>query len=655
MCNDPQLPITLAIADCQMDLHVISFTGLDALNAVYRFDIDLIGTAAALDTAGLVGRGAFLSFGTPDQGVHGMIQHAIEVYAGARFRHYRLVLMPAVQKLARPSRRSAYHDMSVPQLIEHLLERHDLQAGTYRFEHMTGVYPRRPVRVQYDESDLHLLQRLCEEEGIHFRFEHAPDRHALVFSDDPASFPERKLPIHFDCERAPQNLLPALTHLAEHRSIHIDRPGRTWHAGQPNRFNIPKQSATPTTDAINESLEAPVGQHSADRQVAYRQQRSARHLERLRCESRHFYGSSTQPGLRSGEILQVLDHPEPLLNDQWLLIEVRHAGRQLQTLEGVDPHDIAAIIQALPEQELPTVDLAADEGYTNRLAAIPWSMPFRPSLKHFKRTVRGLHRATLMPTTLNIDADESLSAYRAIRFDWQDALAQTLERWPLAHVACSDANPVGQLQAGARVAVGHLNNDPDRPVICGALHKTGSTPETRVLLEGIAAQSPIYVHLRDGQRLRFESDRHLMIRGEQIELHLTPTSISVLGNATPKAFSPADLDENATNMSDLRLTTLPGLQGEPLTGRIWYIVRMREPGLQHLARLEPEHFLFEGTTDGRGYLGLSTAQRRRLIREYQSTPRHLWLIHPGECLALHTYFQQNWTPQQRQALILSSP
>ncbi|KPY91672.1 hypothetical protein ALO43_200379 [Pseudomonas tremae] len=43
MRKDLQMPIILAITDCQTDLHVISFTGRDALNEAYRFDIWLIG------------------------------------------------------------------------------------------------------------------------------------------------------------------------------------------------------------------------------------------------------------------------------------------------------------------------------------------------------------------------------------------------------------------------------------------------------------------------------------------------------------------------------------------------------------------------------------------------------------------------------------
>lgn len=62
--------------------------------------------------------------------------------------------------------------------------------GSYRFELSNGHYPVRPFCIQYEESDLALLQRLCEEEGIHYHFEHQRHGHVLVLADDSLSFPK---------------------------------------------------------------------------------------------------------------------------------------------------------------------------------------------------------------------------------------------------------------------------------------------------------------------------------------------------------------------------------------------------------------------------------------------------------------------------------
>jgi type VI secretion system secreted protein VgrG len=44
--------------------------------------------------------------------------------------------------------------------------------------------------MQYDETDLHFVPRLCEEEGVHYHFEHSTRGHVQVFGDDQTVFPK---------------------------------------------------------------------------------------------------------------------------------------------------------------------------------------------------------------------------------------------------------------------------------------------------------------------------------------------------------------------------------------------------------------------------------------------------------------------------------
>ncbi|MFL1517825.1 contractile injection system protein, VgrG/Pvc8 family, partial [Pseudomonas prosekii] len=69
------------------------------------------------------------------------------------------------------------------------LEEHGLQGNAYEFT-LGATYPERIYCVQYDESDLQFVQRLCEEEGIHYHFQHSTTAHKLVFGDDQTVFPK---------------------------------------------------------------------------------------------------------------------------------------------------------------------------------------------------------------------------------------------------------------------------------------------------------------------------------------------------------------------------------------------------------------------------------------------------------------------------------
>src|SRR5690606_13887442 len=81
-----------------------------------------------------------------------------------------------------------FQHLSVPQIIGQVLEEDGILAGDYRFQLGPTVYPERDYCVQYDESDLHFIQRLCEEEGLHYHFQHSPAGPVLVFGDDQTVF-----------------------------------------------------------------------------------------------------------------------------------------------------------------------------------------------------------------------------------------------------------------------------------------------------------------------------------------------------------------------------------------------------------------------------------------------------------------------------------
>ncbi|RMW05598.1 Rhs element Vgr protein, partial [Pseudomonas amygdali pv. tabaci] len=80
-----------------------------------------------------------------------------------------------------------FQNRTVSQIIAQILEEHHLLANAYRFE-LSTTYAEREYCVQYNESDLHFVQRLCEEEGLHYHFEHSPTAHQLVFGDDQTVF-----------------------------------------------------------------------------------------------------------------------------------------------------------------------------------------------------------------------------------------------------------------------------------------------------------------------------------------------------------------------------------------------------------------------------------------------------------------------------------
>lgn len=457
MREDSHVTMTLAIDSGQYDFQVIGVNGRDQLNAPFCFEIDLVSADPALDCPSFLQCGAWLQLacGGDGQGVHGRIHAMRQLHAGQPLSLYRLMLTPALQQLAATPRRQVFNGQSVPDIIAALLHGHQMPDSDFRFERFFGLYPARDHCLQYDESDLHFLCRLCEEEGISFRFEHAPDRHVLVFSDDPTGFAEWPCAI-------------TVEHLAERLSA---RDCYSTHAGE-HYTPSGTGAASSRADADNQKLWMPYGLNTSPERLG---QVRGRLLERLRCERRDIMGRSVQPWLCSGRVIRVEHHPDPLFNDQWLLTGVQHTAWQLAPLRGCSSREVMHMLQAMASagaiKDGPGLLAVRPDGvrspiahYENRFQVIPWTMPFRPALNHPKSLFTGTELATQL-------ADEPGRPGRVrIRYDWQTDDA------PQA----SHARVVSRLARqppGARLTVRFFEGDPDQPLVCGVLDNAALTPQ----------------------------------------------------------------------------------------------------------------------------------------------------------------------------------
>ncbi|WP_395602792.1 type VI secretion system Vgr family protein [Pseudomonas sp. A1230] len=438
MLNDKESPFTLTLTDSGLCLPVVRFNGEEALNQPYRFDIELIGLAPAVTPGTLVQQPIFLRL-DDHHGIHGMIDSASCEHRGAHRIGYRLIVVPALQRMAQPSKRRVFVQLSVPQILERLLAENALPADSYRIEMTVGQYPMRPFCVQFEESDLALLHRLCEEEGIHYHFEHSTDGHVVVFADDSLSLPQEPSLVPFmEDEQASS---PCVSSLYQH---HHAAPIPTLHAVRNRGLQ------TADGDAANQPPSKPSLPMPSPQQ-RHSEQRSRRHLERQRCQHRSINGRSDCIGLFSGHLLQVTEHPISQFNEQWRITRLRHHGQHPSIL------DPAATVHR----------------YYNDFTAQPWSTDYRPPLQQPRPSIAGYHLAQVLGTP-----------GQPARLDAQGRIAVRL--WPSQPqsppVADTDTEaiwlPIAMTRANGRIApdelpsvgsevwVSFLDSDPDRPILC---------------------------------------------------------------------------------------------------------------------------------------------------------------------------------------------
>ena len=508
----------LVLESINTELQVVAFKGSEALDQPYFIQVQLVSEDPSLDLEALLHQPAYLDFDEADQGLHGQIYAIGRDDPGTRLTLYHLTLAPRLASLAHRCDQRVFQQCSVPQIIAAVLEHHGIFADAYTFELGPVVYPPRTFCVQYRESDLHFIQRLCEEEGIHYHFRHSAQNHLLVFGDDQTVF--RRLPVQRYCWSSDPSLGAPVVQRFDRRMVTRSRRTvrRDYDFEHPS-FRLHDQAGAGPVDPL-EDYGYPAGFTCHARGV----QLVRRGLERHQRDRHRVLGKSDQPALCSGHFLELCDHPDPACNDLWLLTSVRHEGYQPQVLEES------------------IVDANGFQGYRNRFTATPWRAVHRPALKHPKPTISGSQTATVTgPASEDVHCD----AYGRVkvRFHWDRAEKgdETSSCW--LRVASGWAGDgFGAMvipRVGMEVLVSFLEGDPDQPLVTGCLpnashlpayplpqHKTRSVLRSRsspgggganeLYLEDRRGEELIYLRAQRDLEQRVGHDSRLEVEGDSL-------------------------------------------------------------------------------------------------------------------------------------------
>ncbi|MFD0880975.1 type VI secretion system Vgr family protein, partial [Variovorax dokdonensis] len=169
----------------------------DALNigasAAANFDLDAfigreISCSIELDGAGLFVAG---SVGTATDHLGAGTREINALVTSARFWgeegrqvQYSLTLRPWLHLATLSTDCKVFQNQTVVQILDELLADYPFAVDKRLYER----YPQRDYQVQYNESDFAFFERLCQEWGISYHFEHSEGKHRLVLSDAMAAY-----------------------------------------------------------------------------------------------------------------------------------------------------------------------------------------------------------------------------------------------------------------------------------------------------------------------------------------------------------------------------------------------------------------------------------------------------------------------------------
>lgn len=197
----------LNISHSDLIADVESFTGEEALSFPYRYTIRFTSTTNDAEAFQIVQKGATFTLRAvnpewskyfPDRDkwlalrkISGVITSISRVSNSADETLYEVVLEHPLALLDTSYRSAIYQNISVPELVKHILKEHGFEGYEINFDLLHWKYPSREMIVQWKETDLAFIQRLLSEVGIWFRFELHPDHDhivVIIFGDSGAHY-----------------------------------------------------------------------------------------------------------------------------------------------------------------------------------------------------------------------------------------------------------------------------------------------------------------------------------------------------------------------------------------------------------------------------------------------------------------------------------
>lgn len=175
-----------------------SVHGEEAINQAYTFTITALSLDAGISLRTLLGQPALLQLLTVDRqaprSFHGYLTAIERNGANGGMARYTLTLQPWTVFLGLTRDSRIFQQMTVPDILDAVFctwrQRGGKLAPAWRFAIADrGSYPVRSLSTQYQESDLAFAERLMNEAGLFYFFEHEADinnpdlgRHQLVIA-----------------------------------------------------------------------------------------------------------------------------------------------------------------------------------------------------------------------------------------------------------------------------------------------------------------------------------------------------------------------------------------------------------------------------------------------------------------------------------------
>lgn len=543
-------------------LQVLSFEGKESISQPYTFEINLVNKHIRYDITQLLSRPAYLAF-TPDgkNGVHGIIMSVRRGAVGNDYAEYSIILAPRFAHLEKRTNQRIFQHKTVPQIVSQILSEYGIMEETYHTFRLKEDYPERDYCVQYDETDAYFIQRLCEEEGIHYYFEYDSNNHLMVFGDSNPTFPSLPYAIRYASGTGFVADDPVI------KAFDVNLTSKTkrsmWRDYNYINTKIPEGQAEGVQSAkANGAIEPDIEFYDYPGRFmdsARGKQLAQIEIERLRTNHVLAEGYSDVPILHTGYFLSVDEHPSLDATDPWLLNTIIHQGKQPQVVEALGgEHNAKLKNKFSSNNDLAFPDDEFHQGYRNVFTATPKDVVWRPPLIHPRTRIYGSQTAKVVgPAGEEIYCNEYGSVKVQFFWDREGQFDENSSCWVRvgSNWAHKGYGTFTIPRINMEVLVTFLEGDPDQPMITGCVNnginaqaqgmpdnktktgfKTNSSPggggSNELTFEDKAGQEQIYIHAQKDAITVVENDNSETVKNDKSTTVLNNQSTIVSNEKT---------------------------------------------------------------------------------------------------------------------------
>lgn len=460
--------------------YVVQLKTPDTLNLGY------VSPAANLPLKPMVGKDLCVNIeldGGGKRHISGLVTAARVVGHEGRSVTYELRMEPWVKLLTYTSDYKAFQNKTVVDILDEVLAEYPYPVE----KRLVESYPVRTWQVQYGETDFDFLQRLMQEWGIYWWFEHSEDSHTLVLAD--------AISAHKACPDSPLVEWHQEGLKLDKEFIHTITANESLRTGQwvLDDFDFMKPRSLLANTVANPRETGHATYEHYEWPGDYFDKSEGEMLTRIRMEAQRSPGSRVLGGgnirtLMTGYTFTLENYPTAEVNQEYLLMQTLLFVQDNAQHSGQDQHFT----------------------FSTRFELHPTREVFRPQRTVSKPHTKGPQSAIVTgPAGQEIWTDQYGRVKVQFGWDRYGKMDENSSCWIRVSYPWAGKG-FGMIQIpriGQEVLVDFKNGDPDLPIIVGRTYNQDTMPPWG--LPGMASQSGIFSHSlyggpTNGNMLRFD-------------------------------------------------------------------------------------------------------------------------------------------------------